>query len=122
MGLRNTTLSESQDKTTLNIIEKISDILKTSSESKDCLWKFFWDCGRSGKVEGVFKATKEEVENAIGKHICFGEILGKHSEVEGTLDDCDCELISDEPIFVMNSVESGYNPLSYIYEDEDYED
>ena len=122
MGLRNTTLSESQDETTLNIIEKISDILKTSSESKDCLWKFFWDCGRSGKVEGVFKATKEEVENAIGKHIYFGEILGKHSEVEGTLDDCDCELISDEPIFVMNSVESGYNPLSYIYEDEDYED
>ena len=54
--------------------------------SKDCLWKFHWDCGRAGDVEGLFIATEEEVENLIGSEVYFGEILGKHSEVYGTVE------------------------------------
>ena len=110
--------SESQDETTLSLIDKISTVLKIASNTNECLWKFYWDCGRQGDVEGVFKATKEEVENAIGKEVYFGEILGKHSEVYGTLEDGECELISDDPIYVMNAVGSGYNPLNYIRDDE----
>lgn len=110
--------SKSQDETTLMLIEKVSDYLKAVSDSKECLWKFFWGCGRHGEVEGIFKATREEVEKAIGKEVYFGEILGKHSDVYGTLEDSECELISDDPIYVMNAVESGYNPLDYI-DDED---
>lgn len=111
--------SESQDEMTLSLLEKVSGYLQAATKTKECLWKFFWDCGRQGEVEGVFKATKEEVENAIGKEVYFGEILGKHSEVFGKLEDGECELISDDPLYVMNALESGYNPLNYIEEDEE---
>ena len=109
--------TESQDESTLYLIIKIDNIIKSANEYKECLWSFYWDCGRQGDVEGLFKATREEVENAIGKDVYFGEILGKHSEIYGTLEEDDIELISDNPIEVMNAVESGYNPLEYLSED-----
>lgn len=112
--------TESQDEMTLSLIDKIDNVVKSASECKECLWSFYWDCGRQGEVEGLFKATKEEVENAIGKEVYFGEILGKHSEVYGTLEESEIELVSDNPIDVMNATESGYNPLEYL-EDEEYE-
>ena len=83
----------------------------------ECLWRFYWDCGRQGEVEGVFKAKKEEVDNAIGKDVYFGEILGKHSEVYGTIEEGEITLESDDPLVVKNAVESGYNPLDYLEED-----
>lgn len=81
------------------------------------VYKFFWDCGRMGEVEGVFVAEKGEVEKAIGQDIYFGEILGKHSEVYGTLGEKDLTMISDEEnvveIIEKYGLESGYNPLYY---------
>jgi hypothetical protein len=109
--------TESQDETTLSLIDKIDGIVKSASEYKECLWSFYWDCGRQGEVKGLFKATKEEVKNAIGKDVYFGEILGKHSEVYGTIEEGEIELVSDNPIEVMNATESGYNPLEYLSED-----
>ena len=106
--------TESQDEITLNIVEKIDKVLSTASNKSECLWKYYVDCGRQGVIEGVFKATKEEVDAAIGQEVYFGEILGKHSEVGGTLEATDIKLITDNPIEVMNNVESGYNPLDYI--------
>ncbi len=85
----------------------------------ECLWRFYWNCGRQGEIEGIFKATKEEVDNAIGKDVYFGEILGKHSEVYGTIEEGEITLESDDPLVVKNAVESGYNPLDYLEEDED---
>ena len=106
--------TESQDEMTLSLIDKIDDVVRSASECKECLWSFYWDCGRQGDVEGLFKATREEVENAIGKEVYFGEILGKHSEVCGTLEEGEIKLVSDNPIEVMNATESGYNPLEYL--------
>lgn len=106
--------TESQDEMTLSLIDKIDNVVKFASECKECLWSFYWDCGRQGEVTGLFKATKEEVKNAIGKEVRFGEILGKHSEVEGTLEDGEITLVSDNPIEVMSATESGYNPLHYL--------
>ena len=51
--------TESQDEMTLDLIDKINDVIKSVNECKECLWRFYWDCGRQGEVEGVFKATKE---------------------------------------------------------------
>ena len=109
--------SESQDEMTLSIIEKINETVNKCEESNLCLWSFFWDCGRQGEVEGLFKATKEEVESAIGKQVYFGEILGKHSEVYGTLEQGEITLESDDTLVVLNAIENGYNPLEYIEED-----
>lgn len=47
------------------------------------LWKFSEYYGRMGNVEGLFIASEEEVDKFLDKrNICFGEVLGKHSEVD----------------------------------------
>ncbi len=88
------------------------------------LYKFSWDIGRMGEVEGLFIADEEKVNEMIGSDVYFGEILGKHSEIFGTLDKEDLEIKSDDKSFVsklkslLGTSISGYNPLSYI-DDED---
>lgn len=32
------------------------------------LWKFYWDCGRQGDLEGLFVAKENEIINAIDKY------------------------------------------------------
>ena len=88
------------------------------------LYKFYWDYGRMGDVEGVFAADEKEVAAAIGKRIYFGEILGKHSEVFGPLNTDDLDVLTDDQEFIAKAkkyglVPTGYNPLSYLPEEED---
>lgn len=84
------------------------------------LWNFFWDCGRSGSVSGLFVATEKEVEEAINQHVYFGEILGKHSEVYGTIDEGDITKVKvsseavEEIATILGANWSGYNPLDYV--------
>ena len=85
------------------ILEKINETLISLYRYDKCLWNFYWDCGRQGCIDSIFKATKEEVEAAYGKTIYFGEILGKHSEIFGELEECDIKLISDNPVEVINA-------------------
>lgn len=76
-----------------------------------------------GDVRGLFIADSEEIEEACGQHVYFGEILGKHSEVEGTLEEKDFKLVSsidsDIEVFERLSLHTGYNPLEYLYDEED---
>lgn len=88
--------------------------------------KFFWDCGRMGEVDGLFITTKEALEAAYEKEVYFGEILGKHSEVYGTLDREDITILTEDQDFIEKFIEimgdgtvSGYNPLSYISGEEE---
>ncbi len=89
----------------------------------ETLYKFYWDCGRSGDLEGVFISTPEEVKNAIGKHVYFGEVLGKHSDIAGTLKEKDITFITDDPnviaVVIGHDLCSGYNPMLYLPEDEE---
>lgn len=84
------------------------------------LYKFKWDCGRDGSVEGVFIAEEQEVKDAIGMPVDFGEILGKHSDVYGTIDDGEITEVKVSEITVKEMEEAlgsticGYNPLHYI--------
>lgn len=84
------------------------------------LWRFYWDCHRQGSVEGLFVATEKEVNDAIGKDVYFGEILGKHSDIYGTIEDGDITKIEVDSDVVNKLIPhlgvtwSGYNPLSYI--------
>jgi len=95
--------------------------------SKQVLVQFFWDCGRMGDVEGLFVTTEEELERAYGKQVYFGEILGKHSEVYGTLDREDITLVTDDQDFITRIVDllgtdlSGYNPLDKLQESDEEE-
>lgn len=90
------------------------------------LWKFKWDCGRMGYVRGLFVCTQAELDTALGREVYFGEILGKHSEIYGTLGEEDLTLVSEDQEKIQWLVEvigsptiSGYNPLEYLPEDED---
>ena len=95
----------------MNYRKEIKMILK--------LYQFHWECGRQGDVEGIFAATEEEVEKAIGKHVYFGEILGKHSEISGDLSIDDLTVLTDDQEFIKKALEynlvpSGYNPLGFL--------
>lgn len=82
------------------------------------IYKFYWDCKRQGEVNGVFVAEKKTLNKAMGMRVHFGEILGKHSEVYGTLDPEDITLVTEDPevikLFEAHKLHSGYNPLNYL--------
>ena len=84
------------------------------------IYKFYWDRGRNGFLEGIFTAYEEDVLNIIGKRVYFGEVLGKHSEIDGDIDSKDITLITKdkEAVQVFNgySLECGYNPFDYLSE------
>lgn len=78
------------------------------------LFRFSWFF-RGGEVTGLFAAEEEKVRAAVGEMCYFGEILGKHSEVYGTLKTEDFRVVPCSPSFaeefttVVGSV--GHNPL-----------
>ena len=84
------------------------------------LYSFYWDCGRQGSVEGIFIATEQEVKNAIGRNVDFGEILGKHSEIYGVIEEGEIKELKvsqstvEELESVIGATISGYNPLMYM--------
>jgi hypothetical protein len=89
------------------------------------LYSFYWDCGRSGSLDGLFITDPETLEKYIGKDVYFGEVLGKHSEIYGSLDKKDVKLVSDDTEKVlwlyelMGDTVSGFNPIEYISEEEE---
>lgn len=93
------------------------------------IYSFYWDCGRQGDVSGMFIADKNYVETCIGSSVYFGEILGKHSEVYGTLDAEDLSVMTDDQDFIekfetimgLTDTISGYNPLDYLTEEDEEE-
>ena len=86
--------------------------------------EFFWDCGRSGEVSGLFICEEEDLNKIIGRDIYFGEILGKHSEVSGTISAEDFVIKSrdqdavDSVISIFGEHISGYNPFDYLPEED----
>jgi hypothetical protein len=83
------------------------------------LWEFNWDCGRMGWLDSVFIATDDEIKNIIGKTVYFGEVLGKHSDIHGTIEEGEITLITDNQEVVnilknkLGKTISGHNPIEY---------
>jgi hypothetical protein len=72
-----------------------------------------------GDVQGVFVADSTEVNKAIGDYLVFGEILGKHSDIMGTLEEKDLTILTEDQDFISKFEQflprgSGYNPLNYL--------
>lgn len=93
------------------------------------LYSFYVDCGRQGSLDGLFIATQEEVDKAIGKEMYFGEVLGKHSDVQGTLESHEITLVSSDQdkvewlLGLLGTCVSGFNPLECIsQDDEEYDE
>jgi len=83
------------------------------------LYKMNFDCGRQGSLEGIFLAEDEDVEILINNkiEIHFGEVLGKHSDIRGNLEQNEITKITDDEkvieIFEKYNLQSGYNPFDY---------
>lgn len=86
------------------------------------LYKFQYDFNY-GVVEGLFLAEESEIQKITGTEICFGEVLGKHSDIFVDIEEDDFEKIkiSKKAILELKNIFgntiSGYNPFDYIYED-----
>lgn len=76
------------------------------------LYKFEFDFGRGYKGQGLFWSTENKIKRLIGKTINFGEICGKHSEVEVTVTE---KMIADITEEIQNPDFSiGLQPLEYL--------
>ena len=77
------------------------------------LYKFYWDCGRMGSLDGIFIADDKDVKKVIGKEVYFGEVLGKHSEIYGTLEEKDLKVITDDHDFIKKCEEYGIGNIGF---------
>lgn len=87
------------------------------------LFKFEWNCGRCGTLTGIFESDKETVAKLIGREVYFGEVLGKHSEVQGEIKQDEIRCLTEDEDFILKAKElglvpMGINPLEYL-KDED---
>ena len=94
-------------------------MIEEKGEKQYNLYDFYWDCGRQGDIEGRFLATEEEVKKIVGKEVYFGEVLGKHSEIYGVMEEGEIKLVTNNQEFLKEAkrlridLSSGYNPLAY---------
>lgn len=90
-------------------------------ESKK-LYKFNLDCGRQGNLQGLFVATPQEMNQLMGKSVSFGEVLGKHSYVEATMESKMFTMIEDDSDkvewFEKVVRSTGHSPLDYLSDTE----
>jgi len=83
------------------------------------LYRMNFDCGRQGSLSGIFVEDDEDVALLISSEmvIVFGEVLGKHSHIAGTLTPSEIVKITDDEkvisIFDEFELESGFNPFDY---------
>ena len=76
-------------------------------------------CGRQGELYGLFIAEKSHVRKLIDDklQVYFGEVLGKHSEIYGSMEEKDIIFVSDslEAIRIIEEfdLENGHNPFHY---------
>ena len=90
------------------------------------LYRFQVGYGRSGNLNGIFVEDEERVKKAIGNHVYFGEVLGKHSEVYLDLEEAHFKELTDDQPFIHQfeklDLATGYNPFDFMDEEEEQED
>lgn len=79
------------------------------------LYKMEVDCGRSGELSGLFVSPS----SPVGLYCEFGEVLGKHSDVSGTIEESEITVVSEDQdkiewlVDLLGYSLSGYNPFDY---------
>lgn len=70
-----------------------------------------------GELKGLFIAEKEQLKWLVDSQleVYYGEVLGKHSEIYGPLEEVDYSLVSDDisviKVIQEHDLETGFNPL-----------
>lgn len=82
------------------------------------LYKFSYE-GRN-TIESTFTATPEEIDWIVGQDIWFGDIWGKHSSVQLTMEAENFIVTSEDPAFISQFKETvgttGECPFDYLDE------
>jgi hypothetical protein len=84
------------------------------------IYKLKFDCGRCGSLDGIFTAEISEMNRLIqsGAEVYFGEVLGKHSEITGPIEQSNITLVTNDPevvaVFEKHKMATGHNPFDYI--------
>lgn len=90
-------------------------------ENQFAVYKMSFDCGRQGILTSVFVAKKSHVRYLIENKIevYFGEVLGKHSEIYGPIDETGLKLITEDQkvidLIVDHDLQTGPNPLDQTF-------
>ncbi len=87
------------------------------------LYRFVSDCHRNSILSELFITDDRDVSSIIEKSVYFGEVLGKYSEIIGTIGfeeiievSVDQDRVSKlESVFGGPNL-SGYNPFNYLSE------
>ena len=93
--------------------------------TKKLLVQFYWNCGSMGDLEGLFIATEDKLKSWYGHEAYFGEVLGKHSAIDGMIEESDFTIKSDDQEFIAKIEErlgdhlSGFYPGDYISDTDD---
>jgi hypothetical protein len=83
----------------------------------EALYKFNYD-SIYGTLSGLFIAKKDYVKRLINEktNVYFGEVLGKHSEIFGSINNNEIEFVTDDSVVLeivrKFNLEIGYNPLN----------
>lgn len=88
---------------------------KKGKKDMSAIYRMKIDYGRAGTLFGLFVSTPEKVQEALSHTLYFGELLGKHSDIYGKLNEEEVQMITDDPvavaIFLQYDLETGYNPV-----------
>lgn len=90
-----------------------------SEQNEKAVYKLKVRVGRQGDLNGLFIAKKNHVKLLLENNleIYFGEVLGKHSEVYGELEEKEIIFISDSKdvidVIETHHLENGFNPFDY---------
>lgn len=89
------------------------------------VYRFNFDAGRNGSLTGIFVADDEAVRSVIGSEAYFGEVLGKHSEIQGTIEADHITLVTQDQEFATKfealGCETGFSPWDGLDADDDRE-
>lgn len=84
------------------------------------LYRFIWDAGRDGGVEGLFISTPAKIEALVGEYVELGAVLGQHSHLARVIEPYD---IKEIPVSLATIIElketigntiSGINPFEFL--------
>lgn len=71
------------------------------------LYKYSEYFGRAGDLEGIFVAEERDIDQSMGGEVNFGEVLGKHSDITGTIDKDTILILTEDQDFIAKFEEYG---------------
>lgn len=86
------------------------------------IYKYNENFGRMGYLSGVFIEDSDKTKEMLGSNVYFGEILGKHSEIVGTMSNKTLTFVTADPtiiqLFEEFELSNGTNPFDYLDSEE----